>query len=331
MFSVKIKSAVYAVSLINVYILDAGYCLQCYSCVNPTDQLYSPAQCNTSQVNSTCVAPNDTCLDVRARFSNYTGDEVETELQLKACATNEDCKRIGNEKCGETGGRCTYTCCQHDLCNNDNPSSSLYALRCYHCEGPDGSTSHIFNHSTPLNMSYTAGQCHDDRTKIYCPSEYKCAKLFRVFRPDEYSLFEVERSSCISNAEVYALQNVCNRTEHRKGNRTSWCSLVTCDIDFCNLASCVSFSPFFIAFLTMLGMISMRWERQVVPTKKVGTKFSGYWSLNLFARLSDQSVLHRATKVLWIHSISDLGFFCCQLPYLFDEQINKLCTSTFFL
>ena len=238
-------------------------------------------------MNSTCVAPDDTCLDVRAKFSNYTGDEVETDLQLKACATKDDCQRIGNEKCTDTGGRCTYTCCQHDLCNNDNPISGLSALRCYHCDGPDGSTSHIFNHSTPLNVSYTTGQCNDERTKIYCPSEYKCAKIFRLFRPDEYSLFEMERLSCISNAEAHALHKVCNRTEHRSGNATSWCSLMTCDDNaLCNLASCVNLAPFLIAFSTMLGMISMRWGRHwVVPTKKVDMKFSGYWNVNqLFAK-----------------------------------------------
>lgn len=254
----KIKSAAYAVSLIIFNFLDAGHCLQCYSSVNPTGQLYSPAQCNTSQVNFTCVAPNDTCLDVRARFSNYTGDEVETELQLKACGTKEACKRIGKEKCTETGGRCKYTCCQHALCNNDSSASSLDALRCYHCEGPGGSTGHVFNHSTPLNVSYTAGQCYDDRKKIYCPHEYKCAKVFRVFQPDNDTQFEVERRLCISNAENHALRNVCDRTERIVGNGRSWCSLISCTRDLCNLASCVNLAPFFIALLTVFGMISMR-------------------------------------------------------------------------
>lgn len=223
--------------------------------------MYSPAQCSTSQVNFTCVAPNaDTCLDVRARFSNYTGNEVETELQLKACGTKEDCIRIGNETCTETGGRCTYTCCQHDLCNNDSLANMSKALKCYHCEGPGGSTTHVFNHSTPFNVtvSYNTGQCFAERTEIYCPREYRCAIVSRVFRPDNGSTVEVERRLCISNAENVALRKVCDEIEHRVGNGTSWCRAFACDNhQFCNLASCVNLAPFFIAFSTMLGMISM--------------------------------------------------------------------------
>lgn len=209
-------------------------------------------------MNFTCVAPNDTCLDVRARFSNYAGDEVETEVQLKACGTKEDCKRVGNKTCTKTGGKCRYTCCQHDLCNNDSLASSLDALKCYHCEGPDGSISHAFNHSTPLKVSYTARQCEAEQRETYCPSEYKCARVQRVFRSDNHTSFEVESRSCISDEELYALQNVCDRTEHTLGNGTSLCLFVACDRDLCNLASCVNLAPFFIAFSTMFGMLSMR-------------------------------------------------------------------------
>ena len=209
-------------------------------------------------MNFTCVAPNDTCLDVRARFSNHTGDEVETELQLKTCGTKEDCKRIGNETCTETVGKCIYTCCQHDLCNNDSLASSLGALKCYHCEGPYGSSSLVVNHSTPLKMSYTARQCGHDQKEFYCPRDYKCATVYRKFRPDNETSFDVERRSCISNAELYALKDVCDRTEHIVGNGTSQCSFWLCDTDLCNLASCVSLAPSVIAFSTMFGMISMR-------------------------------------------------------------------------
>lgn len=207
-------------------------------------------------MNFTCVVPNDTCLDVRASFSNYTGNEVETELQLKACGTKEDCKRIGNKTCTETGGKCTYTCCQHDLCNNDSLTGSLAALKCYHCAGPDGSTSLVFNHSTPLNVSYTAYQCVREQTEMYCPREYRCARILRVFQQDN-AKFEVERRSCVSSAERNSLQRLCN-TEQIVGNETSLCQFRFCESDLCNLASCVNLTPFFIAFTTMFGMISMR-------------------------------------------------------------------------
>ena len=245
-------------TLIIVYILDAGHSLQCYSCVNPTGQLYSQTQCNTSQVNFTCVAPDDTCLDIQSRFWNYTGDEVESELQLKACGRKEDCKQMGNGICDITGGKCEYTCCQLDLCNNDSFSRSLDALKCYHCEGPRGSNSHIFNHSTPLNMSYTARDCYEEKTEFYCPREYKCARISRIFKPDKNNTFKVERRSCISNAEINALQKVCDRTEHKVGNGTSICWLLACDRDLCNLAPGANLAPFVIAFTTMFGMIGMR-------------------------------------------------------------------------
>lgn len=245
----------YEVSLITVYILDAGHSLQCYSCANPTGQLYSQTQCNTSQVNFTCVAPDDTCLDIQSRFWNYTGDEVESKLQLKACGTKEDCKRMGNETCTKTEGKCEYTCCHHDLCNNGSFSRRLDALKCYHCEGPGGSTSHIFNHSTPLNMS---NDCDEEKKEFYCPREYKCARISRLFKPDKNNRFKVDRRSCISNAEINALQKVCDRTEHKVGNGTSICWLWACDIDFCNLAPGANLAPFVIAFTTMFGMIGMR-------------------------------------------------------------------------
>lgn len=291
----------YEVSLFIVCILDSGHSLQCYSCVNPTGQLYSQTQCNISQVNFTCVAPDDTCLDIQSRFWNYTGDEVETKLQLKACGTKEYCKRMGNEACANTGGKCKYTCCQDDLCNNGSFSSSLDALKCYHCEGAGGSNSHIFNHSTPLNMSYTGRQCYNEITEFYCPREYKCAIIRRVFKPDKNNTFELERRSCISNAEIDALQKVCDRTEHKAGNGTSLCFWRVCDIDLCNLAPCANLAPFVIAFTTMFGMIGMRWE--VVPINK------GRYEINRLQkffckRLFNCSFLPRGSCNSWCHWVS---------------------------
>ncbi|KAL9985780.1 hypothetical protein ACROYT_G008224, partial [Oculina patagonica] len=114
-------------------LVDTGYCLQCSSCVNSTGQLYTPAQCAANQVNHTCVAPADTCLHVRA---NYTRYHEEKEVQLKACVTTDECKLKGNAICKESDGECEYTCCQHDLCNDNVPAGDLDARRCYHCEEP---------------------------------------------------------------------------------------------------------------------------------------------------------------------------------------------------
>ena len=178
---------------------------------------------------------------------------------MKACGTIEDCKRLGNETCTKTEGKCRYTCCQDDLCNNDSLARSLDALKCYHCEGPNGRTRDVFNHSTPLNLSYTARQCVNKQTKTYCPSDNRCARLHRVFRPSDSDPIEVERRSCISDEESRSLQHVCNGTEHKVANETSRCRIFVCaDRDLCNLASCVHLAPFFVAFSTMFVMISIR-------------------------------------------------------------------------
>ena len=227
-----IKLGVLVVSLIIVYILHAGYSLQCYSCVNSTGQLCSPTQCNSTQVSLTCAAPNDTCLDVRARFSNYTGKEAETELQLKACGTMEDYKRLGNEICTKTEGKCRYTCCQDDLCNNDSPAERLEALKCYHCEGPI--------------------QCEHGRKETYCPSNNMCGIVH-----NRTAQLHVERRSCVTREEYDALKKVCNGTGDIDANGTSWCQFHACYSDLCNLAPCVHLAPFFIALFTMFGMISM--------------------------------------------------------------------------
>ena len=145
----------------------------------------------------------------------------------------EDCKPIGKETCTKTRGKCKYTCCQYDLCNNDSLARSLDALKCYHCEGTDGS--HVFHHSTPPTVH-------------------------RLFRHVLYSdtTIEVERRLCISDEESSALHSVCNRAEHKLANETSWCRVYLCERDLCNLASCVHLAPFFIAFSNMFGMITMR-------------------------------------------------------------------------
>ena len=181
----------------------------------------------------------------------------EAELQLKACGTKEDCKRKGNKTCMEAEGKCRYTCCQHDLCNNDSIADGSDALKCYHCRGSDESD--VLNHSRPPNNSFTERQCNDQKWAAYCPSGYKCAIAHRVFKPaNNNTPIEVEWRSCISDEESSALQSICNGTEHKLANGTSWCRVYLCERDLCNLASCVHLAPFFIAFSTMFGMITMR-------------------------------------------------------------------------
>ena len=205
-------------------------------------------------MNFTCVAPDDICLDVRHRFStDYFGTE-EAELQLKACATMEDCKRKGHETCREAKGKCRYTCCQHDLCNDDSLARSLDALKCFHCQGSNESD--VFNHSTPPKESFTSGQCDEQQRETFCPSDYKCARVLRLFRPYNDTTIEVERRSCISDEESSALQSICNGTEHKLANGTSWCQYYLCERDLCNLASCVHLASFsVIAFSIMFGMM----------------------------------------------------------------------------
>lgn len=237
----------------NVWFFDADYCLQCYSCANSTGQLYTPAQCSANQVNYTCDDPADTCLLVRA---NYTEYNEEREVQLKACVTTKECKLKGNEMCKESEGKCKYTCCQHDLCNDNSPGGGLAARQCYHCEEPHGSASLVFNHSIPLNKSFTTYQCKANQSKMYCPHGNICGRVYRKFQLGSSDQFVVERRSCISTSECHHLRELCNGTKS-VGNATSQCWYRCCDRDLCNSTSCVNLTLFLITFAAIFGVITV--------------------------------------------------------------------------
>ena len=175
---------------------------------------------------------------------------------MKACVTADDCQLKGNEICTESEGKCEYTCCQQDLCNDGNPGDGrLDALRCFHCEDPHSSTDLVFNHSTPVNQSFTRAQCEANQTKMYCSYGDKCAKVQRAFKQGDEQLY-VERRSCISNAECRSLRMLCNGTRSI-GNATSQCWYRCCDRDFCNSGSYINSALSLIVFATILDLISV--------------------------------------------------------------------------
>lgn len=224
-----------------------------HSCENPTGQLYSPAECNASQVNYTCAAPVDTCLHARAI---HRENETEKEVELKMCVTADSCRHKGNNICNGSEGECYYTCCQQDLCNDDFPNGDQVALRCYHCKEPSGSGTFVFNHSTPLTESFTTSQCAAQQTQMYCPHENRCGRVIRKFQQGNGDEFVVERRSCISVAECDYLKELCNGTRS-VGNATSQCWDLCCPHNLCNSASCVKLTLPLIAIATIFGVISV--------------------------------------------------------------------------
>ena len=209
-------------------------------------RLYSPAQCRERQVNYTCDDPNDVCLHVRTSYRSVT-TEKKIEVEFKGCASRNDREYVVNKICARNVKACKHSCCLEDLCNN-NISKGDGCLQCFHCNGPDEGL--VFNHSTPLNISYTKYQCIADQTVTTCPNGHVCGIVSRHFQG-----FEVRRHSCISDEHCKYLQKLCHGNSTARND--TFCQAVCCHRDLCNSTSCVNLTLLFIVLTTLFGVISV--------------------------------------------------------------------------
>lgn len=234
-----VESAIYMHGLL----LTTGNALHCYRCQNPQGQVYSPEQCIQSQVIETCGDGNYTCFNI----STKTTENNETnEGLVKGCLSEDNCLAL-NERCNAiiaNGGECNYSCCQHDLCNDEFKPEPL---KCYHCDGPFVNRSLGLNDSSALNQSYTTSQCARDQREVLCASG-SCARFFRRFKNYENLDVEIELRSCLSFSQCAEVSKFCAKVIENVNN-TEICQFRCCDYDFCNSASRDGFaSSLFITF-----------------------------------------------------------------------------------
>jgi len=112
---------IYITLFLLLALIDAGYSLECYRCVEPalSHGPYSFAQCRQDQVKQTCLGNETKCLTRRYKTYNSLNNEFE-ERYRKKCLSPEECDQeaILCEEINALGGECDISCCNTTLCNS---------------------------------------------------------------------------------------------------------------------------------------------------------------------------------------------------------------------
>ena len=127
-------------------------------------------------------------MHVRATYREYNET---TEVEFKGCVPVDSLRSKYNEICNQSKGvtECSHVCCRENLCN-ENINQGEGCLKCDYCPGSEESL--VFNHSTPLNTSYTSHQCNDESEQWFahlgisasdCTENSKTLKWNGVFAP----------------------------------------------------------------------------------------------------------------------------------------------------
>lgn len=158
-------------------------------------------------------------MHVRATYREYNET---TEVEFKGCVPVDSLRSKYNEICNQSKGvtECSHVCCRENLCN-ENINQGEGCLKCDYC--PESEESLVFNHSTPLNTSYTSHQCNDESVTMVCPPWNFCVRLYRKFQN-----FEVERRFCTSMEHCDDLNELCRGPNTRND---TYCHVRCCQHD----------------------------------------------------------------------------------------------------
>ena len=183
-------------------------------------------------------------MHVKATYRKYNET---TEVEFKGCVPVDSLTSKYNEICNQSKGaiECSHVCCRENLCN-ENINQGEGCLKCDYCPGPEESL--VFNHSTPLNTSYTSHQCNDESETMVCPPWNFCVRLYRKFQN-----FEVERRFCTSKEHCDDLNELCRGPNTRND---TYCHVQCRQCDMCNSTSCVHLALLSIFAAVLFGMFS---------------------------------------------------------------------------
>lgn len=183
-------------------------------------------------------------MHVRATYREYNET---TEVEFKGCVPVDSLRSKYNEICNQSKGvtECSHVCGRENLCN-ENINQGEGCLKCDYCPGSEESL--VFNHSTPLNTSYTSHQCNDESITMVCPPWNFCVRLYRKFQN-----FEAERRFCTSMEHCDDLNELCRGLNTRND---TYCHVRCCQHDMCNSTSCVHLALLSIFAAVLFGMLS---------------------------------------------------------------------------